>query len=629
MKLGKFGLLIRLLKIMKMNEILSKNLNALRNDKLKNKLLSFINEGKFERFSIDENLNIFDKQNQVLMYEDMDAELIYVENAILSQTKRYPFIFIYGIGNALLLKRLCKAHYQHIFVLEGNLELLILALSKVDLGGELNLGGIHLLDSEDPFAEFELSFYFNNPLILELHSLYGLFIQNNYYEKFFHQQMLNADLLCRKVINNVLNAKGVSIPDAIFKTYKNFLFNAKTMLYNPPFQRLLSQRKKSFKNAIVVSAGPSLSANLTLLKKYEENFVIFCVDGAYSVLCENGITPDYVINNDYLNIALKFFEADIKEETMFICSSLSSFEVVETLGVRKNLCVILDPEDPNVKLNFLDDFGYIKPGLFVSYFAYCITMALGFENVIMLGQDLAFSKEGNSHTDGFSLGVRVEADIYEEYFEVEGFGGGGHKVLTHPVWNIYRIYLEGFIANHAHLATFYNVSQTGARIHNAVELSFKECCERFATNIKPHFEPPKTLTINKTQKLFDKFIFFVKENIKACEEVDMEALALQNALISILNSNKDLPLEFLQKVDLNIRNFNTILINNHLLQDGKLGHCVIKRGDLIAEVYKKNIIDEKEFLLHIIIAFAKWLEFFRENLKIKKDLLEEFLSRKV
>ncbi|EAK3561856.1 motility associated factor glycosyltransferase family protein [Campylobacter upsaliensis] len=628
MKLGKFGLLIRLLKIMKMNEILSKNLNALRNDKLKNKLLSFINEGKFERFSIDENLNIFDKQNQVLMYEDMDAELIYVENAILSQTKRYPFIFIYGIGNALLLKRLCKAHYQHIFVLEGNLELLILALSRVNLGEELNLGGIHLLDSEDPFAEFELSFYFNNPLILELHSLYGLFIQNSYYEKFFHQQMLNADLLCRKVINNVLNAKGVSIPDAIFKTYKNFLFNAKTMLYNPPFQRLLSQRKKSFKNAIVVSAGPSLSANLTLLKKYEENFVIFCVDGAYSVLCENGITPDYVINNDYLNIALKFFEADIKEETMFICSSLSSFEVVETLGVRKNLCVILDPEDPNVKLNFLDDFGYIKPGLFVSYFAYCITMALGFENVIMLGQDLAFSKEGNSHTDGFSLGVRVEADIYEEYFEVEGFGGG-HKVLTHPVWNIYRIYLEGFIANHAHLATFYNVSQTGARIHNAVELSFKECCERFATNIKPHFEPPKTLTINKTQKLFDKFIFFVKENIKACEEVDMEALALQNALISILNSNKDLPLEFLQKVDLNIRNFNTILINNHLLQDGKLGHCVIKRGDLIAEVYKKNIIDEKEFLLHIIIAFAKWLEFFRENLKVKKDLLEEFLSRKV
>ncbi|EAJ2126959.1 motility associated factor glycosyltransferase family protein [Campylobacter upsaliensis] len=628
MKLGKFGLLIRLLKIMKMNEILSKNLNALRNDKLKNKLLSFINEGKFERFSIDENLNIFDKQNQVLMYEDMDAELIYVENAILSQTKRYPFIFIYGIGNALLLKRLCKAHYRHIFVLEGNLELLILALSKVDLGGELNLGGIHLLDSEDPFAEFELSFYFNNPLILELHSLYGLFIQNSYYEKFFHQQMLNADLLCLKVINNVLNSKSVSAPDAIFKTYKNFLFNAKTMLYNPPFQRLLSQRKKSFKNAIVVSAGPSLSANLTLLKKYEENFVIFCVDGAYSVLCENGITPDYVINNDYANDALKFFETDFKERTMFLCSCFSAFEVVEFLKER-NLCVILDPEDPNVKLNFLDDFGYIKPGLFVSYFAYCITMTLGFENVIMLGQDLALSKEGNSHTDGFSLGVRVEVDFYEEYFEVEGFGGGGHKVLTHPVWNIYRIYLEDFIANHAHLATFYNVSQTGARIHNAVELSFKECCERFATNIKPHFEPPKTLTINKTQKLFDKFIFFVKENIKACEEVDMEALALQNALISILNSNKDLPLEFLQKVDLNIRKFNAIIANNSSMQEWKLWHCIIKRGDLIAEVYKKNIIDEKEFLLHIIVAFAKWLEFFRENLKIKKDLLEEFLSRKV
>ena len=108
-----------------------------------------------------------------------------------------------------------------------------------------------------------------------------------------------------------------------------------------------------------------------------------------------------------------------------------------------------------------------------------------------------------------------------------------------------------------------------------------------------------------------------------------QALALQNALISILNSNKDLPLEFLQKVDLNIRKFNAIVANNSSMQDWKLWHCIIKRGDLIAEVYKKNIIDEKEFLLHIMVAFVKWLEFFRENLKIKKDLLEEFLSRKV
>lgn len=613
---------------MKMNEILSKNLNALRNDKLKNKLLAFINGGggEFRRFSIDENLNIFDKQNQVLMYEDMGAELDFVENAILSQTKRYPFIFIYGIGNALLLKRLCKAHYQHIFVLEGNLELLILALSKVDLGGELDLGGIHLLDSEDEFGEFELSFYFNNPLILELHSLYGLFIQNSYYEKFFHQQMLDADMLCRKVFNNLLNSKGVMIPEAIFKTYENFLLNAKTMLHSVPFQRLLSQRKKSFKSAVVVSAGPSLSGNLALLKKYEENFVIFCVDGAYSVLCQNGITPDYVINNDYHNNALKFFNASGKDETIFLCSSLSAFEVVEHLENR-NLCIILDPEDPNVKLNFLDDFGYVNPGLFVSYFAYCIAVTLGFENIIMLGQDFALSKEGNSHADGFSLGVRVETNWYNDYFEVEGFGGG-HKVITHPVWNIYRIYLEGFIANHSHLTTFYNVSQIGARIHNAIETSFEECCVKFATELKSHLELPKSLTLNKSQKILDKFVVFVKENIKACEDIDMEALTLQNALTTILNSNKDLPLEFLQKVDLNIRNFNTLLVNNKFLQDGKLAHCVIKRGDLIAEVYKKNIIDEKEFMLHIINAFEKWLEFFRANLKIKKSLLEKFLNQK-
>ena len=51
------------------------------------------------------------------------------------------------------------------------------------------------------------------------------------------------------------------------------------------------------------------------------------------------------------------------------------------------------------------------------------------------------------------------------------------------------------------------------------------------------------------------------------------------------------------------------------MQDWKLWHCMIKEGDLIAEVYKKNIIDEKEFLLHIMVAFVKWLEFFQGKFK--------------
>ncbi|HEB9341753.1 TPA: motility associated factor glycosyltransferase family protein, partial [Campylobacter coli] len=79
-------------------------------------------------------------------------------------------------------------------------------------------------------------------------------------------------------------------------------------LENIPFQRILSERKNKFENAIVVSAGPSLDKQLSLLKTYQEKAVIFCADGALSMLEKEGIVPDYITNLDSRDLALKFFE---------------------------------------------------------------------------------------------------------------------------------------------------------------------------------------------------------------------------------------------------------------------------------------------------------------------------------
>ncbi len=51
----------------------------------------------------------------------------------------------------------------------------------------------------------------------------------------------------------------------------------------------------------------------------------------------------------------------------------------------------------------LNDFGYIDTGTHVSHFSYTLALALGFKNIIMIGQDLAFDEEGNSHSKGFVL----------------------------------------------------------------------------------------------------------------------------------------------------------------------------------------------------------------------------------
>ncbi|MCZ0910553.1 DUF115 domain-containing protein, partial [Escherichia coli] len=91
-------------------------------------------------------------------------------------------------------------------------------------------------------------------------------------------------------------------------TYGQFLQNIPSMLESIPFQRILNERKNKFENAIVVSAGPRLAKQLPLLKACLDKAVIFCADGALSMLAKEGIVPDYVTNLDITDLAMKFFQ---------------------------------------------------------------------------------------------------------------------------------------------------------------------------------------------------------------------------------------------------------------------------------------------------------------------------------
>ncbi|EPI5819380.1 motility associated factor glycosyltransferase family protein, partial [Campylobacter jejuni] len=150
------------------------------------------------------------------------------------------------------------------------------------------------------------------------------------------------------------------------------------------------------------------------------------------------------------------------------------------------------------------DFGYIDTGTHVSHFSYTLALTLGFKNIIMIGQDLAFDEKGNSHSKGFSYGEKFDEEQVYAKLKVPAYGGKG-EVLTHITWNDYRIKLEYLFACNDQKAKFYNATEGGARINFTEELSFKECCEKFLTQTKPKFDIPKSLTKNRSDKLLFKF----------------------------------------------------------------------------------------------------------------------------
>ncbi|EGT3362027.1 motility associated factor glycosyltransferase family protein, partial [Campylobacter jejuni] len=450
-------------------------------------------------------------------------------------------------------------------------------------------------------------------------SLYEMFISSHYYLKYYETSILSLNELCIKSASVAIRNANISCFLPLL-TYEQFLQNIPSMLESIPFQRILSERKNKFENAIVVSAGPSLAKQLPLLKAYQDKAVIFCADGALSMLEKEGIIPDYVTNLDFTDLAMKFFQNKENKTSLNVLSCATHPNVARSLKAE-NCMIVLRNKALYQRFN-LNDFGYIDTGTHVSHFSYTLALALGFKNIIMIGQDLAFDEEGNSHSKGFDFGEKFSGEENIDKLKVTAYAGKG-EVLTHITWNDYRIKLEYLFACNSKEAKFYNATEGGARINFTEELSFKECCEKLLTKEKPQFELPKSLTKNRSDKLLVKFKEKIQKDQENAKRFLDDALALKQILENILSKDFILPLEFLEKVYQNIENFNHSLDEDEFIQDETLRGAFAYRGKMIADVLKLHIQDKTHFITAYIKAYHEWLLYFIEKLEQKYKSLSK------
>ncbi|HEF8370460.1 TPA: motility associated factor glycosyltransferase family protein, partial [Campylobacter jejuni] len=331
----------------------------------------------------------------------------------------------------------------HLFVFESEIELFILALSTLDLSEELKVYKVVLFDCVAKDLEIQIAMIFDQQSILEYLSLYEMFINTSYYLRFYEKQIVFLNEVCLKTIGVAVRNADISCFLPLL-TYEQFLQNIPSMLESIPFQRILNERKNKFDNAIVVSAGPSLAKQLPLLKAYQDKAVIFCADGALSMLEKEGIVPDYVTNLDYSDWSIKFFQNKENLKQSIIALECATHPNVVRSLKAENCMIVLRNKALYQRFN-LNDFGYIDTGTHVSHFSYTLALALGFKNIIMIGQDLAFDEEGNSHSKGFSYGEQFSEETIVPTLQVQAYGGKG-EVLTHITWNDYRIKLEYLFA---------------------------------------------------------------------------------------------------------------------------------------------------------------------------------------
>ncbi|EAK6382734.1 DUF115 domain-containing protein, partial [Campylobacter jejuni] len=498
-------------------ELFNKNIEALSNILLKESLKE-IKSSKFELILGKDNLdiNLKDTSDNTFLYENVIDEFNSMLNTYNDKYLLYPVLYFYGFGNGILYKALLQnKNHQHIVVFEKDIEIIWIMFHILDFSHELQSARLMILQTSSLDIEFFSNFCSSKPFF-QFSRIYFLELMSHYYER-FHEDILGLNKKLAENFKNSIVSHGNDPLDAL-QGIEQFVYNLPQMITHPSYKELLSKRKGISDTAIIVSTGPSLTKQLPLLKKYANKATIFCADSSYPILAKHGIKPDYVCMLERTEITAEFFNNDFGEfdkDIVFVCSGVVHPKAIEYLKGRNRKYLIIPRYlyfPIYIKLKYFD-FLYNTPS--VAHMSYFLSVLLNHKNIILIGQDLAYAENGNSHPDDYQNSANYESQMYEHIL-TEAYGGK-KEIKTHEVWIFFKQILEAMIIKY-HITT-YNCTEGGARIEGTIEKPFLWACENLLDkDLNKPFEKLEPLSLNKQNEFLLKAYYKVCKSIKHCRD---------------------------------------------------------------------------------------------------------------
>ncbi|ECC0246891.1 motility associated factor glycosyltransferase family protein, partial [Campylobacter coli] len=458
-------------------ELFNKNIESLSNILLKESLKQ-IQSSKFELILGKDNLdiNLKDTSDNTFLYENVIDELNSMLNTYNDKYLLYPVLYFYGFGNGILFKALLQnKNHQHIVVFEKDIEIIWIMFHILDFSSELQSARLMVLQTSSLDIEFFSNFCSSKPFF-QFSRIYFLELMSHYYER-FHEDILGLNKKLAENFKNSIVSYGNDPLDAL-QGIEQFVYNLPQMITHPSYKELLSKRKGISDTAIIVSTGPSLTKQLPLLKKYASKATIFCADSSYPILAKHDIKPDYVCMLERDEIVAECFNNDFGEfdkDIVFIVKSVTHPHTIKYLQKNNRAFILVSTYASFIQYLKLDYFGYFNMGFSVAHMNFLLTIHLKYKNIILIGQDLAYAKDGQTHSQGF-IHANLHNGDYErdlDKFSTTAYGGNG-KVQSSEIWTLFRHNFEKDIVNikmNYHITT-YNCTEGGARIEGTIEKPF-------------------------------------------------------------------------------------------------------------------------------------------------------------
>ncbi|HEC2007636.1 TPA: motility associated factor glycosyltransferase family protein, partial [Campylobacter jejuni] len=439
-------------------QLFNKNIEALSNILLKESLKE-IKSSKFELILGKDNLdiNLKDTSDNTFLYENVIDELNSMLNTYNDKYLLYPVLYFYGFGNGILFKALLQnKNHQHIVVFEKDIEIIWIMFHILDFSNELQSARLMVLETSSLNIEFFSNFCSNKPFF-QFSRIYFLELMSHYYER-FHEDILGLNKKLAENFKNSIVSHGNDPLDAL-QGIEQFVYNLPQMITHPSYKELLSKRKGISDTAIIVSTGPSLTKQLPLLKKYASKATIFCADSSYPILAKHGIKPDYVCMLERKAITAEFFNHDFGEfdkNVLFVCISWVYPQTIKYLQKNNRAFILTSRPSSFIKNINLYPYGYVGYGPSVAHMAYEFATHLSHKNIIFIGQDLAYAKDGFSHTKDYKNLDKHEGHFQRDKgkFQCLAYGGNG-KVESSEIWTMFRFSLQNTISRNI-VSTTYN-----------------------------------------------------------------------------------------------------------------------------------------------------------------------------
>lgn len=382
----------------------------------------------------------------------------------------YSTVLIVGFGNAFYLQKLLRGTSKNlnILVYEPCVEALLKVLEEIDITEVFENRPVALLVkgvNDEELIPVMYKWLTNETLpFFRTKILPG-------YDKIFLPEIKEFLGIVRRTIVKMKTDQNTL---AFFGNFyaRNVIGNAKQILKSHTVNQL-SGMIPNDRPAIIIAAGPSLKKNINDLKEAKGRALLIAVDTALKPLIAAGIVPDLFVTVDGNKPVELFDQEEIWEIPMVLSADVNN-EVVRRHTGKKIFYYNGEEFIQNLYLAHNIPCSGLPSGGSVSNSAFTLAEKLGFQTIILVGQDLAYT--GNrSHMEGTFSEEDIQRKRINATAMVEDLDG--NMVPTQPNMLMFLQWFEDQMKEKPDLKVI-DATEGGAKKKGAVNMTLKDAVQK-------------------------------------------------------------------------------------------------------------------------------------------------------